>query len=366
MTVHESFRQRVTKMVLERVTESDPLPWDSSQAITMRPFNPITGKYYRGGNSINLLLEQSNRDSDDPRWMTLKQANKLGYGIRKGAKAAYVEYWDWGQQGQPQNPKNERPNEINGDDALIQEDQEEMEEQVKPRVFYATVFNGSDVIDLPSLHNGYGVDENIGSQDVVHITASMVDEIALHVMRKDKATEHEHSDKATQARSAMAMMYLSAIPGVAIDNRQTHYYRTNWGELLNKDRHEVFRAARDADKILELVYQKAPELTVRIQSSVDENVIGLKRSISSGFIKDVPNFIPEGITKTKVELQANTFKSDGIVVSDEFVLTPMGLSELTLEDYGMVFEEFDEESLPMSERNYSENEISSNRGANNG
>ena len=79
MAAREDFRQRLTNALIESIEENDGLPWERGwDNMATRPFNPGTGIKYKGGNVLNLLLEQIKRGSDDPRWMTLKQANHAG------------------------------------------------------------------------------------------------------------------------------------------------------------------------------------------------------------------------------------------------------------------------------------------------
>lgn len=43
------------------------------------PHNPISGARYQGVNLLRLLMASVEQKHEDPRWMTLKQANKQGY-----------------------------------------------------------------------------------------------------------------------------------------------------------------------------------------------------------------------------------------------------------------------------------------------
>ena len=84
MAVREDFRQKLTKAFIESIEETDGLPWEHGwKDVVTRPFNPSTGKKYRGGNIFSLMLKAIEQGSDDPRWMTLKQANDAGIRIRK-------------------------------------------------------------------------------------------------------------------------------------------------------------------------------------------------------------------------------------------------------------------------------------------
>jgi antirestriction protein ArdC len=332
MAVLEDFRQRLTNALIESIKENDGLPqgggWDS-----IRPFNPSTGTKYRGGNVLNLLLEQIKRDSDDPRWMTLRQANAAGYSVRKGAKAAYVEYWDWGQ---PQSQ------------AFHKEKVDEQEQDRKPRLIFAKVFNGSDIIGLPEIKRevgwhpnelseklivatgakiehtaGFGAVENTGhytrGQDKIVIPprdsfknegdyyATLLHELAHwagHHSRlfwempdkKSPSGSPEHARK--ELRAEIASMFLISMIGVK-GHIQNHAKHTgSWLEVLKGDKHEIFRAARDAEKIVDHIFGYAPDLREIVETRITHNLLPketVKQKLGTeitGISRGLPNFIP--------------------------------------------------------------------------
>ena len=64
--------------------------WDSVSTYGL-PNNPISGARYQGVNLLRLLIASAVGKYEDSRWMTLKQANKQGYRIKKGAKSVLLE-----------------------------------------------------------------------------------------------------------------------------------------------------------------------------------------------------------------------------------------------------------------------------------
>lgn len=68
-------------------------PWRERWVSSESPFNASSKKQYRGCNNMYLLLDMQNRESDDPRYMTLKQANSKGWSVKKGSVGIPVEYW---------------------------------------------------------------------------------------------------------------------------------------------------------------------------------------------------------------------------------------------------------------------------------
>ena len=93
----EDYRQVLTDKLIEQLeagTAPWQKPWDPSKAGERGrlPFNPTTGKAYRGANSLWLSLVSASKGYADPRWATYKQAEAQGWQVRKGEKGALVEY----------------------------------------------------------------------------------------------------------------------------------------------------------------------------------------------------------------------------------------------------------------------------------
>jgi len=357
MAARVDFRQRLTNALIESIEENDGLPWEKSWAdMAIRPFNPITGTRYKGGNVINLLLEQIKRGSDDPRWMTLKQANDAGYSIRKGAKAVYVEYWDWSQ------PQESRKAEAEVDEPHVEteesaedkaeesaEGKAEVEQRRKPRVFYAAVFNGCDIVGLPEIKREISWQPNELAEKLIAATGAKIEHTAVslassRVMKnaayysygQDKIVVppresfksdgdyyatvlHElahwtghHSRLARYApddklqrslteyakeemRAEIASMFLTSMLGVQ-GNIQNHAkYTEIWLEVLKGDRHEIFRAARDAEKIVDYIFDYAPELREIVESRITDNLLQKRspeRNHENWISNDSPNLIP--------------------------------------------------------------------------
>src|SRR5262245_42151694 len=82
-TQKRDHRQKVTEGIIKMLEEATA-PWQKpwrAGSLEM-PFNPITGKLYRGGNAVHLFASAMTTGSDDPRWMTYKQAEQRGWQVR--------------------------------------------------------------------------------------------------------------------------------------------------------------------------------------------------------------------------------------------------------------------------------------------
>ena len=77
---------------LERGTAPWQKPWAAGESYL--PYNPTTGKTYKGINSLQLLSEER----ADPRWLTYKQAQAEGAQVRRGEKGTLVQYWKFEEE----------------------------------------------------------------------------------------------------------------------------------------------------------------------------------------------------------------------------------------------------------------------------
>ena len=130
------------KKLIEQVNQGTA-PWQKPWAPgeSYLPYNPTSGKAYKGVNTLQLLSEERG----DPRWLTYKQAMAEGAQVRRGEKGTQVQYWKF---------EDERT--VKGEDGKPTLDAHgaEQKENVRlrqPRVFFATVFNAEQIDGLPPL-----------------------------------------------------------------------------------------------------------------------------------------------------------------------------------------------------------------------
>lgn len=348
------FRKSLTERLVGYMQENDGLPWQKGwEAVDVRPFNPASRAKYKGGNVLNLLYGAIERKSDDPRWMTFKQANAAGYSIAKGAKAESVEYWDWSQ------PKTKTPNDKAGGRATAASAKDD--EKSTPFVFYAMVFNGCDIVGLPELKREVKWQPNELAEKLIAATGAQIEHRALsqtaggrafanaayfdnrgdkivvppresfesesdyyatvlhelahwtgHAARLDRAFGGVQSDSPEYAkeelRAEIASLFLTSMVGVDGDVRNHARYTSRWIEVLQQDKHEIFHAAKDAEKIVDYLFDFAPELRAVVESAFEANVFPKDTpSKRDSGIKPLPSFTP---TATSTETVTGTGKND--------------------------------------------------------
>ena len=295
--VKEDYRQVLTDKLIEQLEAGTApwlKPWDPSKAGERGrlPFNPTTGKAYRGANSLWLSLVAASKGFDDPRWATYRQAEAQGWQVRKGEKGALVEYWKFREE-VPITDAEGRP--VLGEDGQPKTKTVALE---RPKVFRAVVFNAAQMDNVPELAmapRGYEWDPEERAESILvssgarifHDQADrafyspMADEIHLPSREQfpDSAayystslhelghwTGHESrlgrdlsggfgsQDYAKEElRAELASYFLADKLGIPYDPEQHAAYVKSWVRVLKEDKNEIFRASRDAEQITEYI-----------------------------------------------------------------------------------------------------------------
>jgi len=293
MSDKTDFRADLTGRVIEALeagTAPWQKPWDGG-AGGFFPVNPVTGKAYRGGNAFALMAA----GYDDPRWCTFNQASQNEWKIKKGEKATWVEYWKWSESV-------EQLDKVTGE--VVKEDVS----LESPRVFYAKVFNLSQMENVPELvrqqpvWDGHALAEKMlegsGAQ-IIHDQADRafysvtLDEIHLparaafsDIGNFYSTALHElghwtgHSSRLNrefgtsrgsdlyakeELRAELASLFLADRLGIPFEVGNHAAYVSLWIDTLKNDKNEIFRAAKDAEGIVEYVMGLARERGVVLE-----------------------------------------------------------------------------------------------------
>ncbi|MFO8834976.1 zincin-like metallopeptidase domain-containing protein [Legionella pneumophila serogroup 1] len=280
------YHQVVANQIIESLkTGTAPWlkPWEPGIGTGQVPYNPVTGKHYRGINALYLMLNQN----DDNRWLTYKQAQSMDAQVRKGEKGTTIQYWKFNEE------------RIKLDDAgkpVLDEYGHPLKVHVnleRPKVFYATVFHASQIDNMPEiitkepdwslieraeklLHkSGANIKHCEAdrafyrlSTDSIHLppkeqfkSAANYYATALHELghwsghpsRLDRDLDHPFGSDAyakEELRAEIASMLLGAELGIGHDPSQHTAYIKSWIRVLEDDPLEIFRASTDAEKIM--------------------------------------------------------------------------------------------------------------------
>lgn len=98
MSAQNEIRQKITDQILAALSDGTKLPpwrksWHCYDANIGQPCNALTGKSYRGINTLALGLSAQQRGFQSRHWLTFRQAKELGVSIRSGEKATYVVFF---------------------------------------------------------------------------------------------------------------------------------------------------------------------------------------------------------------------------------------------------------------------------------
>lgn len=282
----KEYAEEVAARIVEQL-EQGTAPWQKPwQPGELRlPYNPTTGKEYKGMNSMWLAMQ----GQSDPRWMTYNQASAEGGQVKKGSKGTHIVYWKFNEerkatdeQGRPiLDPETGKQKTIN-----VQLE--------RPRSFMAVVFNASQIDGLPPLEarpvmpeperhaRAEAILANSGAE-IQHVPGDRAyyrpstDSITLpernqfpaadayyatalhevghwtgHPSRLDRDLSYPFGSEGyarEELRAEIASLMLGERLDIGHDPEQHTAYVGSWIKALKEDPKEIFRAAADAERI---------------------------------------------------------------------------------------------------------------------
>ena len=320
------FHVEFAEKIIERLKEGTApwqRPWHPGKQQVMAPHNPASGTIYRGMNRVSLGLS----DFEDPRWMTIKQANDQGLHVMQGSKATPVVYFQFNKE-EDRLDENGKP--------LIGEDGKALKTAVeldKPIIRFAHVFNAEQIDGMPPLEltdKAFAWEPAEKAESILAASGATIkhdqsnrafysplrDEIHLPPKENFDAPEkyyytalHElgHWTGETsrlnrqggafgteqyareELRAEIASWMLGQDIGVQHDPGQHTAYVASWIKALEEDPFEIVRACRDAEQIKEYVIglEMKKEVTLEqpgkaVQREQEENIaaMGLPASLA--------------------------------------------------------------------------------------
>ncbi|MEG6502659.1 MULTISPECIES: zincin-like metallopeptidase domain-containing protein [unclassified Desulfovibrio] len=282
---HEEFAEKIIEH-LKAGTAPWQWPWHPGKTLSA-PHNPASGTVYRGMNRVHLALS----GYDDPRWMTLRQANEEGLRILPGSKATPVVYFQFtkeqerlGEDGKP----------VLGEDGKPEKQTVQLD---KPLVRFAHVFNAEQIDGIPPVEltdkafewepvekaenildaSGANIKHDQSNRafyryatDSIHLPPRENFEepglyygTALHELghwtRHSSCLDRENGPFGSEMyareelRAEIASWMLGQDIGIPHDPEQHAAYVNSWIKALEDDPYEIVRACRDAEQIKEYV-----------------------------------------------------------------------------------------------------------------
>jgi putative DNA primase/helicase len=327
---------------LEQGTAPWQRPWEPGASGSFVPFNPITGKRYKGINALQLMSQER----DDQRWLTYKQAEGLGYQVRKGERGTGIQYWKFTEE---QLKKDEQGKVIldNAGNPL-----KVVVKLERPRVFYATVFNAEQIDGVPPLPkkeqawdaieraeailaaSGAVIHYNAGgrayyrpSSDSIHLpeknqfsSADKFYATALHELghasghpsRLDRDLAHPFGSEGyakEELRAEIASMLLGDTLGIGHDPSQHAAYVGSWIKVLKDDPLEIFRAAADAERIHFYVLGLEQNREQQLTQNQAETITVMEAAMTSRNVAEPTALIPANLAELSLATAADYEKA---------------------------------------------------------
>lgn len=94
-TAYERWTEKTTATLEELIESGQALPLTSAikPGMPARPYNGLTGRWYEGGNLFWLHLAALVETFAEHRWLTYRQAQKVGAQVRKGERGTMILIW---------------------------------------------------------------------------------------------------------------------------------------------------------------------------------------------------------------------------------------------------------------------------------
>ncbi|MDP9079958.1 MAG: ArdC-like ssDNA-binding domain-containing protein [Bacteroidota bacterium] len=247
------------------------------------PFNPGSGKNYREAAGLILLM----RDMDDPRWMSLKNANFQNWPVAKDEKGTLISFYKTSEMKPVLDDKGE---------AVLNDKGKPKMQSVKlaePVLTTAFLFNGTQLKNTPAyepkdpalaIDRAKTILENakpesqLKQQDFASEPAYYA--ALLKEMAENKAAEKASESRITDAlKTNLAAIFISAELGLPYDIGDHVGYLDSWSQLIMEKPAELFKAANDAQKIADHVirFEKKKEVEQTASTTLNKgDVIAYK------------------------------------------------------------------------------------------
>jgi putative DNA primase/helicase len=320
------FHERVAEKLIEQLEQGTApwqRPWEGGQPSSFMPVNPTTGKRYKGINAMFLMAQ----GYSDQRWLTYKQAEAAGAQVRKGERGTSVQYWKFHEEVIRRDDAGQPVLDATGQPATYSFELE------RPRVFFATVFNGEQIDGLPELQrtavqwdpleraehilraSGAAISHSSqprayyqASSDRIHLPekalfsapsgyyATALHELGHwtgHNSRLDRDLSHPFGSEGyakEELRAEIASMILGDELGIGHDVTQHAAYVASWIKVLKDDPLEIFRASADAEKILGHVMSY--ELNAEQQVSAEDALRAELQKAAATVERDEAHLVP--------------------------------------------------------------------------
>jgi antirestriction protein ArdC len=231
------------------------------------PFNPTSGKNYRGAAALTLLI--ANRE--DPRWMSLENANYNRTPINKGEKGTLISFYKTSEM---------KPLMKDGEQVMTDKGKPKME-KVKldePVLTTAFLWNGEQ-LDKIAPYEAKQQELSASQRTAVIIGNSQIPVPSLKELAEQLVAQKPSDSTVKDALIAnIAELFVKAELNEPFDLGDHIGYTAIWSQLMKEQPAELFKAANDAqkiaDKILGFEKKKEQQLSTTLNKGDQINYKG--------------------------------------------------------------------------------------------
>jgi antirestriction protein ArdC len=276
---------------LEKGTKPWVRPWDPDKAGgPQSPFNPVTGKRYHGINVLILGMDLRAFQSGDPRWMTYQQALEKKWQVRKGEKSTTIFFSKLYEVEDDQTEDGKKTVRVLKHYSVFHASQVDGVPAYKAPTVEETPWTRPEAADIILKNSGAivrtGGDRAFYSPDTDHIqlppehafrgppdfAATALHELAHwtgHPSRLNRDIKTKYGSMAyamEELRAELASAFVANEIGIPTDIPQHASYIASWIKPLKEDKREIFRAAADAQRIVDMQLGFHPDYAARIEA----------------------------------------------------------------------------------------------------
>lgn len=339
-------------------------PWAAADLSAQFPYNAATGNHYNGINIVNLLTTNTERQFNDPRWITYIQAEAMGAQVRKGEKGTQIQFWKFKDTVDKVDENGKKVFDEKGKPVKIEIPREH------PIAAYHTVFNAAQLDNMPKLDlgeieskrafspivaaenilrnsgadiifqpNGKSAHYNPGSDRITlpereqFKSESLFYATALHELghwtghesRLNRDLAHPFGSEGyakEELRAEISSFMMSAELGLDFDPGHHVAYVASWIKNLEEHPKEIFRAASDSTKILNFIMELNHDKELSKEHDTKEKVDNLEQIMNE---LNITPRTPQTSSELLDELGINSImpKTAGEKLLEELNITPV-------------------------------------------
>jgi len=223
------------------------------------PYNPTSGKAYRGAAALTLLV--ANRE--DPRWMSLQNANFNKTPVKKDEKGTLISFYK----------TNEMKPVMKDGEAVLKENGKPLMEKVKlaePELTNVFLWNGEQ-LDKIEPYSSKQTDLSSAQRIAAMLENSQTDAPSLKAVAEHLVAQKPSDSTVKDALIAnITDLFVKAELNEPFDLADHVGYTASWSQLIREQPAELFKAANDAQKIADKILSFEKKKEQQISSALNK------------------------------------------------------------------------------------------------